>query len=314
MPNRLIANQLAAELATVNTLLATLPNEDVLGRISLQSRRDQIAAELARIGAQTETAASVALLFGGKPVVGAVGIEADFAAEAVARFQDLITNIWGAGGGEIGTRGPIPEQEQSRLHITSLLHGSVGFLLEEIGQEDRLFPSPLAQAADRAAEVIAAFAAEDENRFANVLEAVDQRVLNSAREFFRRIHRNGATLKLVEGEREFDLADDTLARAYNRAENVSIEETERDITGELLGVIPIAGRFELRMDDGTVVSGTVAPTLSESYLERIVSERLVGRRWRAHLRTKQVTRFGRPSETNTLLDIADIPPETSTGG
>jgi hypothetical protein len=41
---------LYADLATVEALLASAPSGDVLGRMSLESRRDVIRAELAQLG------------------------------------------------------------------------------------------------------------------------------------------------------------------------------------------------------------------------------------------------------------------------
>ncbi|HEU0046036.1 MAG TPA: hypothetical protein VFQ43_00360, partial [Nitrososphaera sp.] len=170
MPNRLKREHLTAELATLDALLGTLPNDDLLGRLGLQSRRDEIISELNQIREIVGEAASIALFFGGRPVFGCKGIEASFGADAVSKFQDLITNVWGtADRGGVGSRGPLPASDLSKLHITSLLHGSLGFLLEEIEPQDRLFDSPLKKAADRAADVIAAFADENEQSFSAIL-------------------------------------------------------------------------------------------------------------------------------------------------
>lgn len=133
MPNRLIFEQLTAELATLNSLLSNLAADDVLGRLGLQSRREEIQQELGALRANPETVASIALMFGGRPVLGSRGIEAAFASEVVAKFQDLVTNVWGtAEGADLPARGPVPDREQSQLHITSLLHGSGRFSLARI--------------------------------------------------------------------------------------------------------------------------------------------------------------------------------------
>jgi hypothetical protein len=305
MANYLMKQQLLAELATLDQLLAGLAPEDVFGRVGLQSRRTEVANEITQIQEHPETAASIALLFGGKPVFGSMGIEAAFASEAVSKFQDLLTNVWAtAEGAGIGARGPVPAQERSQLHITSLLHGSIGFLLEEMHPEQPMFSSSLKVAADRATEILDAFGSEDEQRFTAVLETVDQRVLNSTRDFFRQIYRSEATLRLAEAERFLEMHRDVISRAYQRAENVAIEDSETEIRGQLLGLIPIGRKFEMRDEQGNVISGSVAPTLSESYLQRLTEEDLVGKRCIGRVRRKKVTRFTRTSESVTLLDLA----------
>jgi hypothetical protein len=205
----------------------------------------------------------------------------------------------------------VPEEEKSKLHITSLLHGSVGFLLEEVEENESLFATPLKKAADKAAEVISAFASPDEQAFSTLLETVDERVVTATRDFFKQMQRNGATLRLVEGDKEVDLQSEMVARAFQRAESVSIDDSQKEITGELIGLIPYGRKFEFRAQDGPLISGTVAPTLSENYLERIESERVAGRNWRAKLRIRRVMRFGRASESYTLLDLFDIPASES---
>jgi hypothetical protein len=304
MSNRLLTQHLSAELSTLDRLLSTLSQEDVLGRIGLESRRHEVATELSQLEENPEQLASVALLFGGQPVKGSIGIESTFAADAVYTFQQLITNIWASEEGTVGRRGPVERQDESQLHITSLLHGSIGFLLEEVDSQNRLMPSALKQASDRATEIVAAFTADDEEPFRRVLESVDSRVLGSTREFLTRLYRGGATLELVEGEIDLQLTFPAVQRGYERAENANIEESEDAVTGQLLGLIPIGRRFEIRVDDGSIISGSVAPTLSESYLEHLKEQQLVGQRCRAVVRNKRITRFGRVSNSFVLMDLA----------
>ncbi len=278
--------------------------------MGLRSRRDELLVEFNRLQQHPETAASVALLFGGRPVVGSRGIESTFAASVVSDFQELVTNVWAtAENDQVGRRGPVPDRDRSQLHITSLLHGSVGFLLEELEDENALFPSPLKKAAERAAQVVAAFAADNDERFAEVLESVDQRVLGSTREFLRKVRRGGATLRLVEGETELELNEQSIERAYERAESARIEESEEEVQGQLLGLIPIGRRFEIRTDSGDILSGFVAPSLSESYLQRLHDEQLVGQQCRGRIRKKRILRFGRVTESILLLDLTAVAAE-----
>jgi hypothetical protein len=113
-------------------------------------------------------------------------------------------------------------------------------------------------------------------------------------------------VRLVEGNSEFELDYPDVERAYQRAENASLEELQEEIQGQLLGLIPYGRRFEVRLNDGTVISGSVAPTLSESYLQKLSEEQFVGQECQARIRRKRITRFGRTTESIVLLDIAPL--------
>jgi hypothetical protein len=125
-------DRLAAEIATLDTLLAASPPGDVLGRLSLTARREELQEQFGDLREETENSASIALYFAGDPVFGSIGVEAGFATNAVRSFQDLLSKIWSTSeGGSLASARPVPNSGSSRLHITQVLHGSFGFLLEE---------------------------------------------------------------------------------------------------------------------------------------------------------------------------------------
>jgi len=88
-------DEVGADLATVESLLALVPEANVLGRRSLKARRDILAQELAGLFAQTHPSAHAAVYFGGAPVVGSHGIDASFASKALANYEDFVTKVWG---------------------------------------------------------------------------------------------------------------------------------------------------------------------------------------------------------------------------
>ncbi len=107
MAELLKSTALRAELASLEGLLRLLPEEDLAGRIGLESRRRSILTELERTIDANDTLASTALFFGGKPVIGSLGIQADFAANAIFNYQDLVAKIWATSLTEVANRGAI---------------------------------------------------------------------------------------------------------------------------------------------------------------------------------------------------------------
>ena len=307
---KLDRDHLVAEAAALESLLASMPENDYLGRVGLEARRDDVNEQIAKLSHVEERRAKIALYFGGAPVIGSMGVQAGFGTKAVGSFQDLISNVWGIGeGGPLPAMGPIPDRAASLLHITSLVHGSFGFLLEELDDEgEPLFETPLSKAADQVAEYLASFAGESEARFFEVIEELNPRVFQSLREFFGSVYRGKATFRLVEGERDEKFDNLAVERAWHRAEASNVDEERVHLQGRLLGVIPIRRRFEFEPDGGaSIIEGKVGEKFSQSYLERINTEQIAGRRWKALFHRRIVTKLGRqPAENYKLLELDEV--------
>lgn len=310
MVTKLHRDALRSDIASVQALLARAQGKDMLGEISLRARLQGLKAQLQEMEASSSTTAHVALVFDGAPVRGSSAIDADFAGQALQDYQDLITRqVASVAPMGRGTRGAVPAhiRQQSRMNITALVHGSFGFMLEENddGQQP-LFESATHAAVHSVTDLLVGVAAADERWFEGHLPELDVRLFASLRTFISTLHKAGSTLKLSEEERDVRLMPADVERAYERISQVDVAEDEGTFEGELLGIVPIARRFEFRTSDGEVLSGRVAESLSADYLERLDHEEMIGGKgWRALIRTKTVTRPGgrQSSVSNVLLDL-----------
>ena len=306
---KLDRDYIQAEISALTALIASLPEGDYLGRSSLEARRQDLVEELEKLAAASENLAKIALYFGGEPVIGSEGVEAEFSTNALSNFQDLITKVWGAGAGNLPAMGRVPDKAASQLHITSLVHGSFGFLLEEIdNQGEPLFETALREAVNKAVQYVTNIADENEARFTETLEQLDPRVFSAVRDFFSSIYRKKATLRLVEGTVDARFDRTAVERAWNRLDTAKVDEDRTTFEGKLLGIIPLGRRFEFEPDGATqVIKGKVGEQFSQSYLERMSTEKFAGKRWKAILHRVVVTRQGRePSERFTLLELDEI--------
>jgi hypothetical protein len=308
---RIERDQLAAQLAAIERLLGSLPANDHLARVGFEARRDALQRQLAEFAGAESRRAQVALYFGGEPVIGSLGVRAEFGTRALGSFQDLLSKVWGGLDGiRIEQMGPIKDKEASHLHITSVVHGSFGFLLEELEEQtEPMFKTPLSQAADQVAVYIASFAGENEATFSQTIDAMNPRVFQSIREFFSQMHKGHATFRMVEGERDDKFDHVAVERAWQRAEASNVAEDRVYVQGRLLGVIPMKRRFELESDEtGTVIEGKVGEKFGQTYLERISTQQFAGRRWRALLHKRTVAKVGRdPVDYYVLLELDELP-------
>jgi hypothetical protein len=308
MSRKLSRDLASADLSQIDYLISTAPDDDLLGRMSLEARRAQIRADLQRLDQLPDVLADVTLLFGGDPVDGTTSIEAGFAGKVLDLYQDLVakTMVVGEQGG-LARRGRLPDRPRSRLAITALARGSFGFVLEEKDIEGQpLFRSAMSQAVEAVTSLFDRVASQDDAAFAETLDAIDPRVLTTVRHFFKALRDDGAVFKLTEGDRERRYDRFAIERAYQRTQETDVVEDDIILEGTLIGVVPVRRIFEFRIrETGEVISGKVGPAFSREYLERVDrSEAGVGSLWRAVLVKRTTKRSGTPEKVEyTLQDL-----------
>jgi hypothetical protein len=148
--------------------------------------------------------------------------------------------------------------------ITDIARGSFGFVLEEINQ-DQFVESPLKHVVDGVVDLIYQTSAPDEEAFDSFIEEVDPRVLASLRTFFQILDSEGATMKIVEDQREFSLSRESVARARSRTDTIEIIESEKLFGGKLY-LLPESRKFELHLQNGDSIRGSVAAEFLKSLM------------------------------------------------
>lgn len=290
---------LSADREAVKALLAALSDKDPIGRLSFEGRLVAIESEIRQLDASHETTGSVALLFAGDPVFGSRSIDAEFATTIVKSFQDMVAKrISSEEFGRLGTRGRIPERTASALAIKELVRGSVGFILEESTRNEHLTDTPIKKAIDEVTLVIEQASAENSYAFESTIENLDPRLLVSLREFFRALDDGGASVRIVEDERDANLDANAVRRGRERVETTEVEDLEGEtVTGEILGLLLDSRRFEMRLSEsGEIIKGTVAAGLAVKWLELIElpNQRLVGQVWRTKMKIREIRERNHP--------------------
>ena len=203
MIRRLEQDHLSADLAAVEDLLASAAPGDILGRMSLTERRDEVRKALADLDSKGETEGRTALFFGGAPVIGSRAVDADFAAEALGKYQDLVTKVWALKEhGSLAPSGPVPDRHEARLHVTNVVHGSFGFELAELQGPLTLQSSPLHEAIGVVTRALIA-AGKGDDDLADVAEELDVRSFAALEEFFAVLQRAHASFRVVAGDTDY---------------------------------------------------------------------------------------------------------------
>lgn len=311
MMKRLELDSLKADLAAVESLLASrTEDDDPVGWLQFSSRKADLAHEITKIEETPDNKAGVALFFGGRPVIGSRGILADFAGKALENYQDMVAKRFAAieTGSPLGERGRVPGRGNAQLMVTEVARGSFGFVLEEATQDADWIETPLKQVVEEVSDLIYRLSLVDEEGFESVVDTLDDRLLGSIRSFLKTLDEAGATLKLVEGQKEFILQREDVERARTRADSMEISERELEKTG-MFFMLPDSRKFELYPVGGEPVckGGMTADCLKEILggSSQIPAD-VINSAWKVSLKVREVRqRTGATKISYTLTKLVE---------
>jgi hypothetical protein len=296
MPKKLNINSLSSEIATLNELLSSARQSgDIVGEMQLEHRIGELSNNLETLKEQTLTdnSASVALFFGGQPVLGSKGIAAEFAGVALEQFQNLIAKVFVNNEvGDLGGRGRVPFKANSELMVTGLARGSFGFILDEMSEQVQLESSELSHVIDKAALLLRDSAAQDDAVFEALLEELEPRTLIALRDIFLNLDSSKATIRIVEKELDFILDGPSIHRAKVRTEATSIDEIVTEIEGVLVGFLPEHRKFELADNSGKLFYGSATKEAVDQFAK--ATESALGKNCQIKVTIKTVSPLNRP--------------------
>ena len=276
-------------------------------RLMWQSRLADIEQQIAALGASRSSYASVAVIFDGNPVIGSGDIRLDFTTEALDSYQKVVTLALASHNGvELSERGRLPAGDQARLFIRDLVHGSMGFILEELPpQQQEMLPSHLKEAVEDTTKLITNLSAGTDAEFEAILEVTQPRLVTAVQKFAKVLFDAGASTRIVGDERRLSLSIDDVGRLSRRLGEVEVTEEVVPVDGVLLGVLPEARKFELKLLEGTM-EGAVSEDLAFKYTsDAAFKERLLLQPVRAQVKFIRTKRNGRLVKERRVLEALE---------
>ncbi len=253
---------LLAERTFLQRLLAKTPATARLTRMSDEARLRKVEAQLAALPADERTPARARLTFDGVPVIRSHGIFADFGMKAVSSFTEAVASVAASLSAPLAAMGPIPNRDQNQLLITSTAVGSFGFELEEYRAEQLALEevSPVATALERTQALLQSTLGNDDE-LADIASETDPRALDKVRTFLKVLADNSAVCALQYGGSGVRFTDvGQVSRSLARLAADNLHESEEQLRGEFVGVLPNSRSFEFRLaSDGQIIRGKVSP-------------------------------------------------------
>jgi hypothetical protein len=251
----------------VEDLLRSTPAAATTTRIMWEQRKAALDAELNALEAALDTAASVALVFDGGPVIGSRDIRVDFSSKILDNYQTLVSAIFADQVvTKIGSKGPLPNSARSRLFITEIAHGSMGFVLEEapVAQPEMLETS-LKVAVDRASAVLRGLATGDIGEFEVTVAPLKPRIVRAVQTLAKTLVDYSAETRIVTNE-SLVIAHAAAQTLHERLSDVIVDERNEKLSGVLIGVLPEHLTFEFRVDEAAgTLYGSVTERMADHY-------------------------------------------------
>lgn len=303
---------LRAEIGTLEGMLAErTPAEDPISFLQYPPRIERLRRELAELGSQIEARAELGIFFDGGPVQGGRGINADFAGRALSGLQSLVARRYAAREAAASVRSRAAASDAALL-VTGTLPGSFGFTLEEPSHGDERPDDALKETVEEVADILASAGMADESRFEDMAATLDDRSLGTLKQLLQLLDENQATLRLVQGRKDFTLDRAAVALAKTRTQAMDIREEESAYHGTLY-LLPASRRFDFIADDGGVISGLVSAQVmrqlegqEDDGVPAIDARAISSRPWSVAIRTRHVLERGRTTrQLHTLMRLTD---------
>ena len=203
------------------------------------------------------------LFFSGKPVKGSQAIDAQFVAEILSPFVEVVKSQYAATKhGRVGERGPRRDEDEARLMLAGTPRGSFGLELAPPESDDLFAEGRLADVLVKVTRLIEA-ASDSDEAFLLSLEEIAERAFLKVPEFFKVLRDYDAGFRMQTGDIEFEISQDRIRQAHERVSTSREERVEVQIRGTFRGAILDTWRFDFRNEAGETFSGKLGGDKTE---------------------------------------------------
>lgn len=303
--NRERLRSLQAQLSTLEGTLDRIPPSDRINRMSVEQDIKRIRNELYKLKDESFSKdpsedTFLSLAFSGDPVIAQRGIDIEFAGKIIQGIQGLVSSIVASRQGSNANKGPIKDREKSTLHITGIVRGSFGFVIEPIARQMDMFEAETSRALNSAAQMLVSisdpFVDLDNDP---VLADASDRVLENLSKMIDHLSTSNATLSLSTPSISHVIAEREISISRKKLDVTQVEEKIVKKVGILNGILPESHRFELNVD-GEIITGPVARMIPTSNLQDWNAS-AAGKKVTLKLRERILIRKGEVVRTTYLL-------------
>ncbi len=261
---------LSSEANTLRELLDNIPLDNVIDRLGIESRLEEVEYELGCINPFHITK-KARLTFRGGPVVGSHAISAIFASKATDFFANAVAAVSAGLSGALHFKGPIPDKNINNLMITGTAIGSFGFEFE-LPKPDNFDLCPEQSIVEKAVDEIRSLfevsATGSDDDLSDLVEEIHPRAISKIYEFLNYLNEQDAKCGLEFNNKFFRFSSkQQLEAALSRLNDNNIHEEIVSYKGVFSGALPASRNFEFETEvDKELIKGKISKDIAQPEL------------------------------------------------
>ncbi|MCT8353861.1 MULTISPECIES: hypothetical protein [Photorhabdus] len=242
-----------SERDEVLSMLRNTSEEDIISRMSLEGRLEELNKTIKNNIPQVHPQAKATITFKGDSVLGTHGIAANFSAKIVGAFNDAISLI-ASSFSSIQSKG----RNENMLMITGTAKGSFGFTLEEFHPEPPLDfdeETLMSKAMAKTLSILQMSVNADDDGLADAIADLDTKTLDKIRRFMKILSENRTIFTLKHGNESLIFNDiNQINLSIEKLSKENIKEELKVISVKFSGVLPHKRQCEFVIIDDEIVS------------------------------------------------------------
>ena len=293
----------ASEINQLEYLMSIMPQDREIERIGLERRLEKAKQRLEGVPSSA-LSPRMTLDFGGKPVVGDAGIDANFAGKAATVFSECMAIAIAHTTGLPSDMGSIPHRALGQQLVSGVTKGSFGFEIElppstPTEGEEVQTDSPAVRAVKMIQDLLEVSLEGTDEELTRLKDQMHPRAVKKAAEFLELLRTSQAQAAIGFSGREVALRDPgEVEDAANRLAGQKIRDETNTVNGTLIDILPTSRSFAFRKsDDGNYVEGRIGREISDPFR---MAARYTNEEVRARICQIQV---GQGEPKYTLLEV-----------
>ena len=256
---------LLSERTFLQEMVDTAPEEAWISRMGHESRLREIEARLAELPEDEPDPVRCVLSFEGKAAVTGRGVSAVFLGKVISEFAGLVTAIASSLRGVRGEEDIPPGSHHDQILVSGVEGNQCGVMFEAAEPPQPADgSSPVEMALARMQLLLRGFIGDDD-LLADAISQIPRNMLDRVQEFLRFLVDQDTVLAMEYRDRY--IAFDSIAQiqqGLSRLSDGSLHESQVELQGQFVGVLPESRTFEFWLADGRqVVSGKISPGLDQ---------------------------------------------------
>jgi hypothetical protein len=244
-----------AEISQLESILAEIPDEDVIERMGFQHRLESAQEAIKDLDPLSQPTPKAILTFRGAPVFGTEGIASSFGSKAFTIFSETVSAIASDLAGSLMLKGPLPANGETIL--TNIARGSFGFEFEvkKTGEEaDKLTSKALQKTLD----LISVSATGSDEDVSEAMDEIHPRAVKKMAEFIDIMDKNGAWCSISFKGKKFKFSNlDQVSVSKSRLDSGDVTEGNPEYKGLFTGLLPEGRNFEFTTEEGEIIKGKI---------------------------------------------------------